>query len=267
MTTSRSGGDQKGQGKAARRASRKQELAARKEAEAAAAALALRRRRLLTWAGVAAAVVVAIVVGLLVGSNSPDAADEGSTDTSVAEGFPASTRNAEGVVMVSEDAQDPVLVELYVDLQCPACREYESRVADTLEDLVIDGRVELLVHPIAILDRASSTNYSSRAAAAVACAADEGLFWQYQKVLYAEQPDEGGAGLTDERLIELGTDVGLSSEFETCVTSGDQEAWVAQLTDAAREAGINGTPTVLVAGERITGGTPDDLEAAVEAAS
>ncbi len=262
-----SGGERPTRNKAARRASRKEELAARKAAEAAAAARARRQKRLLTYAGVAAAIVVAIAVGLWVGSQSPDSAEEGSADTSVADGFPESTRDADGVTMVADDAENPVLVELYVDLQCPACREYESRVADTLEDLVIDGRVELLVHPIAILDGASSTNYSSRAAAAVACAADEGLFWQYQKLLYAEQPAEGGAGLTDEQLIDLGNQVGLSAEFEQCVESGTEASWVEEVTNAAREAGVNATPTVLVAGEKLTGGTPEDLRAAVEAAA
>lgn len=168
--------------------------------------------------------------------------------------------------MVAEDARDPVQVELYVDLQCPACREYEARVADTLEQLVIDGRIELVVHPIAILDRASTTEYSSRAAAAAACAADAGLFWQYQKLLYAEQPAEGGAGLTDQRLVELGTQVGLPAAFEQCVNSGAEAAWVEQVTDAAREMGIASTPTVLVDGEQITGGTAADLQAAVAAA-
>ncbi|MBA3339852.1 MAG: DsbA family protein [Geodermatophilaceae bacterium] len=267
MTTPIPGRDQPAGSKAARRRSRRQELVARKEAEAATAAKARRRRKLLTWTGVAAAMVVAVVVGLVVGSNSGDPTGDTAADTSVAAGFPASTRTDDSVVMVAADAQNPVRVELYVDLQCPACREYESRVSDTVEQLVIDGRIELLVHPIAILDRASSTQYSSRAGAAVACAADDGLYWQYQKLLYAEQPDEGGEGLTDQRLVDLGTQVGLSSGFETCVSSGAQQAWVQQVTDAAREAGISSTPTVLVAGEQITGGTAADLEAAVDAAA
>ena len=267
MTTPKSARDRPGGGKSARRASRKQELAARKQAEAVAVVRLRRRRVILTWSAVAAVLVVAVVVGLVLGSNSSESAGGGASDTSVAAGFPASTRTDDGVVMVADDAQEPVRVELYVDLQCPACREYESRVADTLEQLVIEGRVELLVHPIAILDRASSTQYSSRAAAAVACAADEGLFWQYQKLLYAEQPAEGGDGLSDQRLVELGIQVGLSADFEDCVSSAAEAAWVQQVTAAAREAGIASTPTVLVDGEQITGGAPADLEAAVDAAS
>lgn len=267
MTTPKAGRDASaGSNKTARRANRKQELVARKQAELAAAATARRRRKLLTWSGVAAAMVLAVVLGVVVGSNSSDTAEQALTATSVATGFPDSTRTDDGVVMVADDAQEPVRVELYVDLQCPACREYEARVADTLEQLVIDGRIELVVHPISILDRASTTEYSSRGAAAVACAADEGLFWEYQKVLYAEQPPEGGDGLSDERLIELGTEVGLPESFEECVTSGARAVWVEQVTDTARDAGISSTPTVLVDGEQITGGTAADLEAAVDAA-
>ena len=271
MTTPSSGAEPTSGKKAQTRSSRKKASSAQRQkaaaaAAAAAAAHARRRRRLLTWGGVAAALVVALVVGIIVGSNSPDSAGDQALDTSVAAGFPDSTRTDEAVVMVADDAQDPVSVELFLDLQCPACREYESRIADTLEELVIDGRVELIVHPIAILDGASTTQYSSRAAAAVACAADEGLFWEYQKLLYAEQPDEGGEGLSDERLVELGTEVGLSGEFETCVSGGAQADWVEQVTQAAAERDIRSTPTVLVNGEQLTGGAPEDLVAAVEAA-
>lgn len=267
MTKPGAGRDQPTGSKAARRVRRKNELAAKKAAEAAAAAAAKRRRKILTWIGVAAAMVLAVVVGLIVGSNSPDAAQDGSSDASVAAGFPESTLTDDGVVMVAADATDPVRVELYVDLQCPACKEYEGRVADTLERLVIDGQVELLVHPIAILDRSSSTQYSSRAGAAVACAAEDGRYWQYQKLLYAEQPPEGGDGLTEERLIELGTQVGLPSSFAECVTSDAQADWIAQSTETARQDGIASTPTVLVAGEQLTGGASADLETAVAAAS
>lgn len=269
MSTS-SSGPKPTSAKSVRRVGKKAAQAERRkaaeQAAAAAAARARRKRQILTWSGVAAAMVVAVVVGIVVGSNSPDSATDGTSDTSVAAGFPDSTRSDDGVVMVADDAQDPVSVELYVDLQCPACREYESRVADTLEELVIDGRIELVVHPIAILDGASTTQYSSRAAAAVACAADEGLFWQYQKLLYAEQPDEGGDGLSEARLVELGNQVGLPAEFETCVSSDAQADWVVQVTDAARAADISATPTVLVDGEQITGGSAEDLRAAVEAA-
>lgn len=256
--------------KSVRRTSKKAAQAERRKAAEKAAAVAAgrarRKRRILTWSGIAAAMAVALVVGIVVGSNSPDSASDATLDTSVAAGFPDSTRSDDGVVMVAANAQDPVSVELYVDLHCPACREYESRVADTLEELIIDGRVELLVHPIAILDAASTTRYSSRAAAAVACAADEGLFWQYQKVLYAEQPDEGGDGLSERRLLDLGAQIGLTGEFETCVSADAQADWVEQITDTARDAGITATPTVLVDGEQLTSGSAADLRAAVEAA-
>lgn len=258
-------------GPAAQRRSNKREttkerLAARREAELAAAAAAKRKKRLFTYAAAAAVVVVALVVGLIVGNNSPD--DSVETDTTVAEGFPDSTRDDNGVEMVADDATDPVTVELYVDLQCPACREYEARVGGTIEELVIDGRVRLVVHPIAILDRMSSTDYSTRASAATACAADEWLYWAHSKVLYAEQPPEGGDGLTNERLVELGAEVGLSSpEFATCVTDQTEAPWTAQITDAARAAEISGTPTILVDGEQLSGGEPEDLTEAVDAAA
>ena len=107
-------------------------------------------------------------------------------------------------------------------------------------------------HPIAILDRASNgTEYSTRAAAASAAAAEGGKFAEYHQALFANQPAEGSAGLTNAKLIELGKSVGLTdAAFADAVTDKTYEAWVTKVTDTASSRGVTGTPTVLVNGGR-----------------
>lgn len=159
----------------------------------------------------------------------------------------------------------PVTVELYVDFLCPACREYERQAAPVLKRYLDDGRITLIYHPLNILDRLSTTNYSTRAGAAAAVAADEGKLREYAEALFAKQPPEGGAGLTDDELIEIGRSVGLTSDsFARAVKSDKYHEWVAYVTAKADERGIRGTPTVLVNGEPIES-TPTALTTAVDA--
>ena len=108
------------------------------------------------------------------------------------------------------------------------------------------SKVTVQYHPIAILDRASNgTEYSTRAAAASAAAAEGGKFAEYHQVLFANQPAENSDGLTNAKLIELGKSVGLTdAEFADAVTGKTYWAWAAKVTDTASSRGVTGTPTV-----------------------
>ncbi len=102
------------------------------------------------------------------------------------------------------------------------------------------------------LDGASTTNYSTRAAAASGCAADQGRFLGYAQALFLSQPPEGGPGLTDAELAGIGRDIGLpDAAFASCVTEGLYLDWPAYVTARATALGVEGTPTVLVAGTAV----------------
>lgn len=160
----------------------------------------------------------------------------------------------------------PVTVDLYVDFLCPACREYEQQASPTLKRYLDDGRITLVYHPLNFLDRLSTTHYSTRSAAAAAVAADEGKLAEYAEALFARQPPEGGAGLSDDELIEIGRSVGLtSSSFAKAVKSDKYHDWVSYVTAKADERGVRGTPTVYVDGVPVES-TVTALTTAVDAA-
>ena len=171
---------------------------------------------------------------------------------------------ASGVPVGSSDA--PATVDLYVDFQCPACRAFEQQAGPTIDELVGSGAARVVYHPVAYLDRFSSTRYASRSSAAAGCAAEAGVFPQYAQLLFANQPPEGGAGLPEEQLIALGAQAGAGPGFAECVSSDRYAGWTAALTDEASQAGINATPTVLVNGREIERSV-EALRAAVEGAS
>ena len=177
--------------------------------------------------------------------------------------YPAgATPTGDGIVV----GRGPVTVDAYIDFLCPFCREFELSAGPTLNGLVAGGQISLVYHPMSFLDAASTTRYSSRAAAASGCAADGGKFAEYAHALFASQPPEGGPGLSDDELVKLGASVGLAGEpFESCVRSGRYLDWPSYVTSAATDRGVTGTPTVLVGGVPVAPDGPA-IAAAVSAA-
>src|ERR1700727_2493561 len=116
------------------------------------------------------------------------------------------------------------------------------------------------------LDEASTTRYSTRASAASGCASDGGKFVEFAHLLFIGQPPEGGAGLTDEEITEIGVSAGGDqAAFASCVGGGRYLEWPTFVTSRAAQAGVEGTPTVRVEGIDIE---PDgeSLTAAVQQA-
>jgi protein-disulfide isomerase len=153
------------------------------------------------------------------------------------------TRDGSGIAL----GQGPVTVEAYIDFLCPFCRMFEERSGPALEAMLDRGLIALVHHPVGFLDGASTTRYSSRAAAASGAASDGGRFLEYLHALYANQPPEGGPGLSDEELVMLGQAVGLTDPaFAESVMSGRYLPWAAFVTEQALRRGVQGTPTTFV---------------------
>jgi protein-disulfide isomerase len=160
-----------------------------------------------------------------------------------------------------------VRVDAFIDFLCPFCRRFELSSQAVLAGLTADGLANVAYHPMNFLDEASTTNYSTRAAAASGCAADQGRFVDYAHALFANQPPEGGPGLNDVELAGLGQSAGLdSARFTACLSDGRYLDWPAYVTARAIAAGVEATPTVLVAGEPVRAEGPA-IAAAVARAS
>jgi protein-disulfide isomerase len=157
----------------------------------------------------------------------------------------AATPQGDGVVV----GDGPVRIDAFIDFLCPFCRRFELASAPTLADMVADQVASLVYHPMDFLDAASTTGYSTRAAAASGCAADRDRFLDYAHALFVNQPPEGGPGLSDAELVRIGRSAGLSdTAFADCVSAGTYLDWPPYVTAVATAAGVSATPTVLVAG-------------------
>jgi protein-disulfide isomerase len=176
------------------------------------------------------------------------------TYPTIPERVPAgATPEGDGVVL----GAGQVRIDAFIDFLCPFCKRFELSSGPTLAGLVADGLVSLVYHPMNFLDEASTTHYSTRAAASSGCAADQGRFMEYAHALFVSQPPEGGAGLSDAELAAIGRGVGLETAFTTCLSEGPYLDWPPYVTARAAEAGVSGTPTVLVDGVMV----PPEAEA------
>jgi protein-disulfide isomerase len=173
------------------------------------------------------------------------------------------TSEGDGVLV----GDGPVRIDAFIDFLCPYCRQFELSADETLAELASSGQASIAYHPMNFLDAASTTNYSTRAAAASGCASDSARFVEYAHTLYVHQPPEGGAGLTDTELADLGRMVGLDGPaFATCLAESPYLEWPTFVTARALALGVEATPTVLVAGAPVRP-DPHAIQAAVSLAA
>lgn len=152
---------------------------------------------------------------------------------------------AKGPALGPEDA--PVTIIEFGDFQCPYCRravpvmkELRERYPDRLR--IVYRHLPLdTIHPRA-----------RAAAEASACVGDQGYFWPFHDRLYA-----GPGGLGDAELRDHAEAVGAELEaYDACLEQGTQQAGIEADVDAARSAGITGTPAFVVNGVLVTGAQP-----------
>lgn len=167
----------------------------------------------------------------------------GPTQPLVPRDVPTGASPDGGAIVVGTGA---VMVDLYIDFLCPFCRAFVQRDGAALDRMADDGAISLAWHPLGLLDRLTSTRYSTRASASAGCASDGGRFRRFLPALYDKQSAEGNAGLSDHELIELGASIGLGEMFASCVAAGRYIAWSEFVTARAAARGISATPSVLV---------------------
>jgi len=226
----------------------------RYRAAMAAAEVELRHKQRYVAAGTA--VAVALVTLIAIGVQGNRAKISPTADTANA--------TASNGVQVG-NGQAPVSVDLYEDLQCPICNALEqSGLTKDLEAKIKATNIKVNYHVMSFLDASSNGNrYSSRAANAAYCAADQSpdAFQKFHDIAYGKtsdgknnQPAEGSHGLPDSTLIAWGKQAGITSaDFSTCVTSEQHKDLVAGVTEDASKRGVNGTPTVFVQGKEVKG--------------
>ena len=162
-------------------------------------------------------------------------------------------------------AAAPFQIVEFSDFLCPACQR-----ASTLNPIILAGRPDTsFVFKHYPLDTACNGQITRsvhpgacRVAAASECAHEQGRFWEFHDLVFAEGP-KYNVNRVEQDAAQLGLD---TPRFQACLQSGQGLEAVKRDIAEGVKAGVSSTPTYVVNGLPIAGGmTPSVYEEFVAA--
>jgi len=205
--------------------------------------------RHLVTAAIAAGVLLFALAFFMAGFGARTLLDEdggsdssgGGSDEAIAEGI-AKDDPAWG----PEDAT--VVVQEFADFQCPYCGKFALETAPRLKEAYGD-KIRFVFRDFPLSSIHSS---AQKAAEAGQCAQDQGLFWEYHDLLFANQDAIGDSDLRGYAQ-EVGADM---DEFNDCLDSGKNTREVLLDAQDGRKADVSGTPAFLINDVLLSGAQP-----------
>ncbi len=175
-----------------------------------------------------AGVIVVIVVSNAGGSNSNagGAATPGPPHTAIQNG-----------TSIGSDSAPVTMVE-YFRFDCPHCADFASVVAPQLEkDYVNTGKLRIEFHPLA--QEGDLLNASEAALAA----GEQGHFWDYYDLVFANQ----SRGFSISNLKDYARELGLdTTAFNAALDSGKYKDQVVNETNEVVNGGLEAVPTFYI---------------------
>jgi protein-disulfide isomerase len=94
--------------------------------------------------------------------------------------------------------------------------------------------------------------YAQKAAEATECADDQGKFWEYHDLVFANQ-----SAIDVDSLKGYAGQLGLDTDtFNECLDEGKQSSEVDKDLEDGRAFGVSGTPAFFINGELVSGAIP-----------
>ena len=162
---------------------------------------------------IGAATVVALVLGaILIG---PSLINANTPVGDIVQITPAARPQADGRALGPVDAK--VTVEVFEDFQCVACEGFTKSIEpQVIQNYVETGKIRYVFRHYPFLDDRSAVKESDQAANASMCALDQGRFWDYHDILFANF-GEGTGAYTDRRIQAYAEALNLDmTAFNTC---------------------------------------------------
>jgi protein-disulfide isomerase len=151
----------------------------------------------------------------------------------------------------------PVVLVVFSDFECPYCQKAAKALADVVAKYPSQVRLVFRHFPLTFHENAKS------AAHAAAAAAEQGKFWQFHDLLFADQ-----RGLGRDYFIDNARRLGLDEKrFVAAMNSAATAQRIDRDLELGRFVNVQGTPTVYLNGKRVQDATLlDSLSAVVEQA-
>lgn len=237
-----------------------------------------KRNKMLFQGGIITGVLAIVAIVALVIVNQPQPVPQANPANMISGGVvlsgeqqvvPTAAIPEGGTATPTPLTADKVHVDIYVDYLCPFCKLFEETQQTTMETYMENYPVEFEFHPVGMI-----AEYSAVTANAAACVAslEPNLWWEANKALYANQPDEAtGQQYTKKQSIDYvlktaWAELPISPEVKNCVKDtryydsvmvASQDALTKPLPNT-NNITLQSTPTILIDGVKFEGNWRDD---------
>ncbi len=162
---------------------------------------------------------------------------------------PASRPPTKGTSMGDPNA--PVKLDVWEDFQCSGCLHYtQNTEPQIIQQTVATGKVYYTFHFFPFIDGGKGESQDS--ASAASCASEQGRFWDYHDMLFANWLGENAGSYTRPRLVAFAQDIGLDmTAFNSCFQANKYAAAIAQDHQAGKQLGVNATPGIYLNGKAL----------------
>ena len=240
------------------------------------------RRQLVVGGSVVAVLAVAAGVGVAVsrmggGSDGTVSnADWKSAAKKTAFAKPANTSGAKGTTVLIGDKGAKNTLEVFEDLRCPICSQFEQSTGDVLTQGMKDGTYRLKFTMGTFLDEVQqikgSGSHNALSALGAALNVGPDAFMEYKTSLYSAKnhPEESKDAFADDaRLIRIAQevkDLKGNKEFEKAVKDGTYDRWALAMSDSFKKVkDVTGTPTLKLNGVKLVAEGSDNAPMTPEA--
>ena len=153
-------------------------------------------------------------------------------------------------------ADAPVTIVEFTDFECSTCQQSQPMLDKVAQEYSDKVRLVVRDYPLA------QHKNAFKAAEAAEAAREQGKYWEYTAVLFANQKELG-----PEKLKEYASKVGLDrKKFDAELDSSKHANKVQRDMQDGMRVGVDGTPAVFINGRRVSDRTYESLKAAIEEA-
>jgi len=195
------------------------------------------------WILGAVAVVGIGAVGYSVGSKTFGTAATEPVDVPGLDNMDTLVAMAQGITKGDPDA--PITIVEFADYQCPGCGGFALQVKPQVElSYVQTGKAKFVYYDLPLV---SIHAHAFLAARAGRCANDLGRFWEFQDIIFRNQPTWAAKQTVLGDFVDYAEQAGADREaFEACLKSDAHAEVVTANMRLADALGINGTPTIMI---------------------
>jgi protein-disulfide isomerase len=145
------------------------------------------------------------------------------------------------------DPKAPVTIVEFSDFSCPFCRKAEPIMTELLAKY--PGKVKLTYRDFPLGEAHPQAHLAAEASR---CAGEQGKYWEYHDLLFANSAKQ-----TEDALLEDARALKLDDQkFDTCLNSGRYKTQVDKDVELGSRVGVVSTPAFFINGKFVSGAQP-----------